>query len=195
MILDEIVSIKKIGIRQTVDLEIDGDHLFFCNGILTHNSAAGDVADISEESIQGGISKIQSADNVIGFIPNHLARGTGVMRAKFLKTRDSGGVGSYIDFKTDWSTLTFEPWNSDQGGGASNWAANANSNLPSQNGNNQREFKKLEKPNLKAKKSLAEVKSDADENIENNEDNGGTAKVIRGIKGRTSPMQKKIKLL
>ena len=53
MILDEIVSIKKIGIRQTVDVEVDGDHLFFCNGILTHNSAAGDVADISEESIQG----------------------------------------------------------------------------------------------------------------------------------------------
>ena len=67
--------------------------------------------------------------------------------------------------------------------------------MPSQNGSNQREFKKLEKPDLKAKKSLAEVKSDADENIENNEDNGGTAKVIRGIKGRTSPMQKKIKLL
>ncbi len=139
-----------------------------------------------------GISKIQSADNVIGFIPNHLARGTGVMRAKFLKTRDSGGVGSYIDFKTDWATLTFEPWNTEQGGGAPNWAANANSNLPSQKGNNQREFKKLEKPDLKAKKSLAEVKSDVDENIE---DNGGTAKVIRGIKGRTSPMQKKIKLL
>lgn len=195
MILDEIVSIIPKGKMKTIDIEVDGDHLFFCNGILTHNSAAGDVADISEESIQGGISKIQSADNVIGFIPNHLARGTGVMRAKFLKTRDSGGVGSYIDFKTDWSTLTFEPWNTEQGGGAPNWAANANSNLPSQNGNNQREFKKLEKPNLKAKKSLAEVKSDADENIENNEDNGGTAKVIRGIKGRTSPMQKKIKLL
>jgi|SRR5574344_278425 hypothetical protein len=192
MILDEIVSIIPKGKMKTIDIEVDGDHLFFCNGILTHNSAAGDVADISEESIQGGISKIQSADNVIGFIPNHLARGTGVMRAKFLKTRDSGGVGSYIDFKTDWSTLTFEPWNTDQGGGAPNWAANANSNLPSQNGNNQREFKKLEKPDLKAKKSLAEVKSDVDEN---NDDNGGTAKVIRGIKGRTSPMQKKIKLL
>ena len=54
MILDEIVSIKKIGIRKTVDIEVDGpDHLFFCNGILTHNSASGDVADISEESIQG----------------------------------------------------------------------------------------------------------------------------------------------
>ena len=47
MILDEIVSIKKIGIRKTVDLEVDGDHLFFCNGILTHNSAAGDTADVN----------------------------------------------------------------------------------------------------------------------------------------------------
>ena len=45
MILDEIVSIKKIGSKTTVDIEVDGDHLFYCNGILTHNSAAGDVAD------------------------------------------------------------------------------------------------------------------------------------------------------
>ncbi len=53
MILDEIVSIKKIGIRKTIDIEVDGDHLFYCNGILTHNSASGDTNDISEENIQG----------------------------------------------------------------------------------------------------------------------------------------------
>lgn len=54
MILDEIISIKKIGIRKTIDLEVDGpDHLFYCNGILVHNSAAGDTADITEENIQG----------------------------------------------------------------------------------------------------------------------------------------------
>ena len=56
MILDEIVSIKKVGIRNTVDIEVDGpDHLFFCNGILTHNSAAGETNDITEENIQGKI--------------------------------------------------------------------------------------------------------------------------------------------
>jgi len=53
MILDEIVSIKKVGIRKTVDIEvenIDGspcDHLFYCNGILTHNSAAGRLCPVS----------------------------------------------------------------------------------------------------------------------------------------------------
>ena len=45
--IDEIVSIKKIGIRKTVDIEVDGDHLFYCNGILTHNSAAGRLCPVS----------------------------------------------------------------------------------------------------------------------------------------------------
>jgi intein/homing endonuclease len=48
MILDEIVSIRKVGKRKTVDIEVDGpDHLFFCNGILTHNSAAGRLCPVS----------------------------------------------------------------------------------------------------------------------------------------------------
>jgi len=41
MILDEIVSIKKVGVMTTIDIEVDQDHLFYCNNILTHNSAAG----------------------------------------------------------------------------------------------------------------------------------------------------------
>lgn len=109
MILDEIVSIKKIGTKTTVDIQVDGDSLFYCNGILTHNSAAGDVADVTEESIQGGISKIQSADNVLAFVPNSGAREVGLLKAKWLKSRDSGAVGKYIMFKIDWSTLSFNP--------------------------------------------------------------------------------------
>jgi hypothetical protein len=193
MILDEIVSIKKVGVRKTVDIEVDGDHLFYCNGILTHNSAAGDTNDVTEENIQGGISKIQAADNVIGFIPNAQARQTGVMRAKFLKTRDSGGVGSYVDFKTDWPTLSFNPWHSEDGGGAANWQQNAHSNLPSQTGSNQT-FQKQEKPVLK-KKPMAEVKSD-DEDSDDGEESKGAAGVIRGIKGKSNrPGAKKIKLV
>ena len=41
MFLDEIVSIKKIGKRKTVDISVSDDKLFWCNGILVHNSAAG----------------------------------------------------------------------------------------------------------------------------------------------------------
>jgi len=109
MKVDEIESIEFVGYEDTVDIEVDGDKLFFCNGILTHNSAAGDVTDVTEESIQGGISKIQSADNVLAMIPSATSREMGMLTMKFLKTRDSGGVGSRVSFKTDWSTLTFEP--------------------------------------------------------------------------------------
>jgi hypothetical protein len=115
-IIDEIVEIKKIGIEETIDIEVDGDNLFLCNDILTHNSAAGDVADVTEESIQGGISKIQSADNVIAFIPNAKSREMGILRAKMLKTRDSSGVGTYLTFKTEWKTLSFIPMEKDENG-------------------------------------------------------------------------------
>jgi len=120
MILDEIVSIKKIGSKTTVDIEVDGDHLFYCNGILTHNSAAGDVSDVTEESIQGGISKIQSADNVLAFIPSSGARDVGLLKAKWLKSRDSGAVGKYITFSIDWSTLSFNPIDNPDAQGNSN---------------------------------------------------------------------------
>jgi hypothetical protein len=109
MILDTIVSIKKVGKRKTIDIKVDGDHLFFCNGILTHNSAAGNSEDVTEENVQGGIAKIQAADNVLALIPNSQERDIGRLSMKLLKTRDSGGVGSVITFKTDWSTLSFNP--------------------------------------------------------------------------------------
>lgn len=36
---DEIVSIEEIGIRKTIDIEVDSeDHIFVCNEILTKNS-------------------------------------------------------------------------------------------------------------------------------------------------------------
>lgn len=193
MILDEIVSIKKVGVRKTIDIEVDGpDHYFYCNGILLHNSAAGDTNDITEENIQGGISKIQAADNVIGFVPNAQARATGIMRAKFLKTRDSGGVGSYVDFKTDWSTLSFNPWSNEDGGGADNAQTHAYSNLPSQ----QKEYTRKEKPSIKrnSEKPSVKVKSN-DNDISDDEETKSATSVIRGIKGRNKPHQKKIKLL
>lgn len=35
---DEIVSIESVGVKDTVDLTVTGDNLFYCNGILTKNS-------------------------------------------------------------------------------------------------------------------------------------------------------------
>lgn len=35
---DEIVSIEEVGEKETIDISVTGDNLFFCNGILTKNS-------------------------------------------------------------------------------------------------------------------------------------------------------------
>jgi len=200
MILDEIVSIEKIGIESTIDIEVDGpDSLFYCNGILTHNSAAGDVADISEENIQGGISKIQAADNVIGFIPNAQSREMGVMRAKFLKTRDSSGVGSYVDFKVDWSTLTFAPWdtNGDSDVATLNPAAHAQN--ASQGTNIQKTTKGKAKPSggdLRGNKSgISGASSQSDSEGDSTTSGKKTKGIIKGIGGKKRSLNKDVKLL
>lgn len=35
---DEIVSIEDVGEKETIDISVSGDNLFFCNNILTKNS-------------------------------------------------------------------------------------------------------------------------------------------------------------
>lgn len=35
---DEIVSVKDVGIKETIDISVSGDNLFYCNDILTKNS-------------------------------------------------------------------------------------------------------------------------------------------------------------
>ena len=35
---DEIVSIEEVGEKETIDISVTGDNLFYCNGILTKNS-------------------------------------------------------------------------------------------------------------------------------------------------------------
>ena len=56
---DEIVSIEDCGVKETLDISVSGDNLFYCNGVLTKNSfglpATADfmVALISTEELEG----------------------------------------------------------------------------------------------------------------------------------------------
>lgn len=118
------------------------------------------------------------------------------MRAKFIKTRDSGGVGSYVDFKTDWATLTFEPHDTEDGGGALSSADHRQSNIPkySGNGGGQKEFKKPDA--VKKEIPTAIVKSnDQESDDEPVESKISTAGAIRKLGGKTKPHEKKLKLI
>lgn len=46
---EKITKIEKVGVDKTIDIEVTGNHLFFANNILTHNSSSDvELTDTSE---------------------------------------------------------------------------------------------------------------------------------------------------
>ena len=85
-ILDEIVDIKYIGKRNTIDLETDGNNLFIANDILTHNSGFGD-AEINLTDISDSIGTAATADIIIGVTQSEEFRKMGKFNWIILKNR------------------------------------------------------------------------------------------------------------
>ena len=102
--LDEIESIEYIGIQDTLDISVTGNHLFYANNILTHNSSVQEQ-EHDHSHISGGISKIQTADNVISIFASAAMKERGQYQVQFLKTRSSSGVGSKVHLGFDQNTL------------------------------------------------------------------------------------------
>ena len=94
---DEIVSIEEMGEMELMDIEVEAeDHLFFANGILTHNSAV-EVAEYNQSHMAGGISKVNTADNVFAIFSNPAMKEQGLYKLQLLKTRTSAAVGQTIE--------------------------------------------------------------------------------------------------
>lgn len=104
IIEDEIVEITEIGYEDTVDIETDGNHLFFANDLLTHNSSVEEI-EFDHSHISGGISKINTADNLFGIFTSRAMRERGRYQLQLMKTRSSSGVNSKIDLGFDLDTL------------------------------------------------------------------------------------------
>ena len=101
---DEIDSIEYIGENDTIDINVSGNRLFYANNILTHNSATQEQ-DHDHSHISGGISKIQTADNVISIFSSTAMKERGQYLIQFLKTRSSSGVGSKVPLGFDTNSL------------------------------------------------------------------------------------------
>ena len=104
VVWDEIKSISYVGMEDTIDINVDNDRLFWANDILTHNSATNET-EVDHSHIAGGISKIQTADNVIALLCTPAMRDRGQYQFQFLKTRSSSGVGSKVMLGYDQDTL------------------------------------------------------------------------------------------
>ena len=69
------------------------------------NRGAVEEVEFDHSHISGGLSKIQSADNVFGIFTSRAMRERGRYQLQLMKTRSSSGVGSKIDLEFDLDTL------------------------------------------------------------------------------------------
>jgi len=78
----------------TVDIEVDGDNLFFANDILTHNSQLNrstltlTIDELSEGSLSDSWKKMMIADGLIAMHNTPEERSLGRINFKTLKSRN-----------------------------------------------------------------------------------------------------------
>jgi archaellum biogenesis ATPase FlaH len=69
------------------------------------NRSAVEEIEFDHSHISGGLSKIQTADNVIGIFTSRAMRERGRYQIQFMKTRSSSGVGQKVDLEFNIDTL------------------------------------------------------------------------------------------
>jgi archaellum biogenesis ATPase FlaH len=69
------------------------------------NRAAVEEIEFDHSHISGGLSKIQTADNVVGIFTSRAMRERGRYQIQLMKTRNSSGLNSKIDLEFDVDTL------------------------------------------------------------------------------------------
>ena len=89
------------------------------------NRSAVEEIEFDHSHISGGLSKIQTADNVIGIFTSRAMRERGRYQIQFMKTRSSSGVGQKVDLEFDVDTLRIKDIEEDD------YGSNAQSNKPS----------------------------------------------------------------
>ena len=81
------------------NLAVERDLLFVTASQL--NRGAVEEIEFDHHHIAGGISKIQTADNVVGIFTSNAMREKGRYQIQFMKTRSSSGVGQKVDLEFD----------------------------------------------------------------------------------------------
>lgn len=93
---------------------MEGDYLFATASQL--NRGAVDEVEFDHSHIAGGLSKIQTADNVIGIFSSRAMRERGRVQIQFMKTRSSSGVGQKVDLAFNIDSLRIRDLEEDEDG-------------------------------------------------------------------------------
>jgi len=91
-----------------VDLE-----LLLCTASQLNRDAVEEI-EFDHSHIAGGLSKIQTSDNVIGIFTSRAMRERGRYQIQFMKTRSSSGVGQKVDLEFDIDCLRISDLSEDE---------------------------------------------------------------------------------
>ena len=81
----EVVSIEEVGEMDMIDIEVSGNHLFYANDILTHNSSS----DVGLEDTSESFGLPATADFMFALITTEELAELGQIMVKQLKNRYS----------------------------------------------------------------------------------------------------------
>ena len=108
---DQFIKDKFVS-EELRNLAIELNTLFVTASQL--NRGAVDEVEFDHSHIAGGISKINTADNLIGIFSSRAMRERGRVQIQFMKTRSSSGVGSKLDLGYDMNTLRITDLDEDE---------------------------------------------------------------------------------
>lgn len=94
------------------NLAVELDVLFVTASQLNRSSV--DEVEFDHSHISGGISKINTADNVIGIFTSKAMRERGRAQIQFMKTRSSSGVGQKLDLEFNIESLRITDLDEDE---------------------------------------------------------------------------------
>ena len=109
---DNISQKDKHVSEELRNFAMEGDYLFATASQL--NRGAVDEVEFDHSHIAGGLSKIQTADNVIGIFSSRAMRERGRVQIQFMKTRSSSGVGQKVDLHFDIDCLRIRDLEEDE---------------------------------------------------------------------------------
>jgi hypothetical protein len=78
------------------------------------NRAAVEEIEFDHSHISGGLSKIMTADNVIGIFTSRAMKERGRYQIQFMKTRSSSGVGQKVELEFNLDTLRISDLGEDE---------------------------------------------------------------------------------
>jgi hypothetical protein len=106
---DKIIEIVELDERETIDIEVSGNHLFLANGILTHNSNS----DVGLEDTSESFGLPATADFMFALISTEELESLGQLMVKQLKNdgaiqiTSNGSSLALIDLRCDCLTPSY----------------------------------------------------------------------------------------